>query len=369
MRQLTREEKEVLKEKLNRRLNEEARQIIDSAWEDAAGRCRDSLAEIFFELMLDKTLDIIGVTGSTGDETELITSQAPETCKPARSERENADARNPGYVYLYCVAPVEAAMLFKDEIIVGLPDGGRVRGIECGRLAAIVSSVPAEKYNEEALEESVQDPQWLESRVTGHEQIIQYVMKSFPVIPMKFCTIFHAPERINQLITEREDEFGKILAGIDGKEEWGLKMYYNPGVLRKHMEKTSERIKETRERAESKGEGAAYFMRKKMDELIAEEVGNKAADVAAGVHGELEQMAREAKLNRLLGSEVTGRLEIMALNAVYFLDRHDVARLKEKVEDLSNRYRDMGFEFILTGPWPPYNFTLVSDLGGGGAGE
>ncbi|WP_027364789.1 GvpL/GvpF family gas vesicle protein [Desulfotruncus alcoholivorax] len=283
------------------------------------------------------------------------------------SEKTQRQAKS--FIYLYCIAPLEAANIFKDQIVTGLPDGGSVRSIEYGNIAAIVSPVPVETYSQNVLKELVKNLDWLESRVTRHEVIIQYVAGQYPVIPMKFCTIFHTHERVKQLLSQKESEFNNMLTSLKGKEEWGLKIYYKPALLSRHVEKNSTRIQEAKGMAEAKGAGTAYFIRKKMDDLLAEEVENTAALIVEQVHTKVEQYAEEAKLNRLLGSEITGRLETMALNAVYLVEQSIINDFKQRVVDLSEQYENQGFDFVLTGPWPPYNFTSFSGLEGGGENE
>lgn len=379
MKPLTREEKEVLKIIFNDRLEKTMASIEKAAWDQAAARCRDLLAGVFAELLLEKTLDTWHnrvpeaetalPTASTDLEDKVPSEKQVETKQANTRQQNNATEHkstgHAGYIYLYCLAPVEAAILFHEAIVPGLPDGGKVRVIESGRLAAVVSSVPDDKYNAEALEEALTDRQWLESSVTAHEDVIQIVMKHFPVIPMKFCTIFHTVDRVKQLIDKRALEFNELLDSVSGKEEWGLKIYYNPSVLRRNVEASSKRIREANEQAEAKGVGAAYFIRKKMDDLIAEETEHTAASLVNEVHTELAKYAEEAIRNPLLGSEVTGKLETMALNAVYFVKQDILDMFKAKVKEFSEKYSDLGFELAFTGPWPPYNFTQVGNLEGG----
>lgn len=354
MRQLTWEEKELLKKTFNQRLGQEIAKMVDSSWEEAAARCRQVLTEIFTEMMLEKLLASANPGGKKAGERES---------PPVRNiQPQQQNLPDPGLIYLYCLAPAEAALLLKEEIIPGLPDGGMARAVRCGSLTAVVGTVPAETYSEASLTKLVQDPRWLESRVTGHEQVIRQIMKKFPVIPMKFCTIFHSIERVCQMVGSCEDTLNNLLTYVRGREEWGLKVFCNPGQLRRCVEENSMRLREARESAESKGSGAAYLMRKKMDDLIDEEVEKTASGLMEQVHQDISQCAVEAKLNRILGSEVTGRLERMSLNAVYLIECDNAGKLTGKVKDWSGKHQGMGFEYVLTGPWPPYNFTSVKGL-------
>ncbi|MFA7467235.1 MAG: GvpL/GvpF family gas vesicle protein [Desulfotomaculaceae bacterium] len=367
-------QKELLKNKHHSRLSLLAAEINDYAWEEAVKRCRLVLTDLYTELLLEKLQEEIKTcapdTGRCSGSPASIGNTGPRAEQLVEQEQKCGNQREDGvieYTYTYCLAPARAVELFAGEELRGLPDGGPVRAIKCGRLIAVVSSVPAEIYGEEALQDVVQDPAWLESRVTGHEQLIQQVMHHHPVIPMKFCTIFDGDERANQIISEREEEFHMMLADVAGKEEWGLKIYCQPGVLRERVEKTSTRVIEAREKSEASASGAAYFMLKKLDGIINEEMDVWAAKLAREVNIELDAWADRTKMNKLLGSDVTGRLEKMILNAVYLVDKAKVKDFIKAVSELGEKHRENGIEFALTGPWPPYNFTSINRLGGAGA--
>ncbi|SFG88653.1 Gas vesicle synthesis protein GvpL/GvpF [Desulfotomaculum arcticum] len=375
MKQLNREEKELLKTIFFDRLNKEVAQIENSAWERAAAQCQDFLTNVFTELLLEhifaannKTINKL-VPENNQDSPATDQEKKTETDHRLMESRPEKDRQAKSFIYLYCIAPLEAALMLKNEIVPGLPDGGSVRSVEYGNIAAIVSSVPVETYSEDVLEELVKNLDWLESRVTRHEEIIQYVAEHFPVIPMKFCTIFHTHERVRQLLSHKESDFNNMLASLKGKEEWGLKIYYQPAQLSRYVARNSALIQETKGMAEAKGAGAAYFIRKKMDDLLAEEMENTATQIAGYVNTELAPYVAEGKINRLLGSEITGRLETMALNAVYLVGQSEINDFKQRVVDLSEKYQNLGFDFALTGPWPPYNFSSFSDLEGGGENE
>ncbi|WP_027364788.1 hypothetical protein [Desulfotruncus alcoholivorax] len=57
MKQLNREEKELLKTIFLDRLNKEVAQIGDSAWKLAAARCQHFLTNVFTELLLEHFFD------------------------------------------------------------------------------------------------------------------------------------------------------------------------------------------------------------------------------------------------------------------------------------------------------------------------
>lgn len=269
------------------------------------------------------------------------------------------------YLYLYCIAPQEAASFPGEIILSGLPDSSQVYGVVYGQVTAVVSDVPAELYNEIALEECLQNLDWLESHVTAHNFVIQRVMQEYPVVPMKFCTIFKLTENLKQVITGREKEFSKLLKYVSNKEEWGLKAYFEKKLWQRYVEETSENIQEAKKQLKAGGSGAAYLIKRRLDELVLSAMDHLAAETASQTHLELSPFAIKAKLNPLMSSKTAGQLKTMVLNAAYLIEKDNVASFTHRVNELRNSYLDKGFEIVVSGPWPPYNFSSVEGLGSG----
>ena len=65
----------------------------------------------------------------------------------------------------------------------------------------------------------------------------------------------------------------------------------------------------------------------------------------------------------LTGVEATGKFKKMAspaniIDALFLIKKEMTAELIRVVKDLQTRYPDLNF--MLTGPWPPYNFVDVT---------
>ena len=50
----------------------------------------------------------------------------------------------------------------------------------------------------------------------------------------------------------------------------------------------------------------------------------------------------------------------MVMNAAYLVEAGKVARFRELIGELEQRYGKLGIGLELTGPWPPYNFVPSS---------
>ena len=72
--------------------------------------------------------------------------------------------------YLYAVANANAQGAIAAANLRGI-DGGRVEAIVEGDLLGATSAVPASEYEEEPLNERLQDLEWLAPRAASHQEV------------------------------------------------------------------------------------------------------------------------------------------------------------------------------------------------------
>jgi hypothetical protein len=224
---------------------------------------------------------------------------------------------------------------------------------------AVVSEVSLQEFGQEALETNLEDIKWVEAKVLAHQRVLEAVLGSHTLVPMRFCTIYQSEGRVQETLAEHYDDFVEALARLEGKQEWGVKVYCDGEALAQRVEDTSDKVKELKAEMEQKSSGAAYFMKKKVDEAIAEEVECVSDEHAQRSHDRLSGQAAEAVINPLQSKELTGRKEAMVLNGAYLVAEEQLANFRAELENRSEEYSDFGFIYEMTGPWPPYNFVSI----------
>jgi hypothetical protein len=182
---------------------------------------------------------------------------------------------------------------------------------------------------------------------------------SHTLVPMQFCTIYQSESRVQEMLAEHYDDFVEALSRLEGKQEWGVKAYCDGEALAKKVGETSDKVKELKVEMEQKSSGAAYFLKKKVDEAIAEEVERVSDEQAQHSHDRLSSHAEEAVINPLQSKEFTGRKEAMVLNGAYLVAEEQLAAFRAELESLIEEHGDLGFMYEMTGPWPPYNFVSI----------
>jgi hypothetical protein len=226
-------------------------------------------------------------------------------------------------------------------------------------LQAIVSQVSLRDFGQERLEENLDDMRWLEAKVRVHQDILDKVVASHTLIPMRFCTLYRSEERVQEMLQQHHADFVQALARLEGKREWGVKVYCDSQALAQRVDQVSDRVKELEAEMAAKSSGAAYFLKKKLEETIAAEVERITDEFAQRSHDCLSGCAAEAVISPLQGKELTGRQEAMVLNGAYLVAEDQLAAFRAELANLQDESGDLGFSYEMTGPWPAYNFAAI----------
>lgn len=263
-------------------------------------------------------------------------------------------AENGQLLYLYCVADTEPK-------IERIEDSGTGLYSVCHNgLYAVVSKVDQEEFGTEGLKRNMADMEWVKTKASAHEKIIEQVMDDTNVIPFKFGTLFNTDVSLKAMLEQYGQEFKAILRKLAYKQEWGLKIYYNPEKLKANLGNNDEEILRIEDKIKSSSAGKSYFLKKKKDELLEKTLNEKINECGQESFELLKELSFEARINRLLPREVTERNDEMVLNSAFLVDRDEVGDFRNMVDTLKMHYEGKGFYIDCTGPWPPYNFCGLS---------
>lgn len=232
--------------------------------------------------------------------------------------------------------------------------------IENGEVAAVVSHVGLDEFDQERLNAHLDDIHWLENCSATHERVLGSVMAHGPVVPLALCTIFANEERVREMLAHSADGLLGALERLDGKNEWGVKLFAAGDALCGLIEQGSERLKELDAQIVRLPEGAAYFLRKKREDALAAEAESYRDTCATEWHERLSACAHESLERKLQSREVTGRTEEMILNGAYLVAEGQLAAFRLAGDELAAKYTPFGITCEITGPWPAYGFARVA---------
>ena len=261
----------------------------------------------------------------------------------------------PAY-YVYCIAEsASAAQLPADSLPAAIEDDAKLEWISVNTLAALVSQVPRETYNEESLAEHLTDATWTAIRAMRHETVAEYVAKRASVIPLRFGTIYLERSGIEHMLTDKSRELEEIIEHLRGREEWGVNVYCDRAVLLSSITSVSPVLRDLAERATQAPPGQSYLMQKKIDALRVDEARAAVNRIVDQIEANLKEQTDDARRVRILKVETTEHGELKAKFA-FLVKRSAFEEFRDAAERLAQEHQPAGVRLELTGPWPVYNF-------------
>jgi hypothetical protein len=265
-----------------------------------------------------------------------------------RSEPESGDA-----LWTYCVLGAGAPVPAELE---GVVASNRVERVDAKGLAALVSRVPLSEFGEEPLRRNLNDLDWLERVARAHEAVLERTLQRATIVPLRLCTIFENEHGVRRMLEEQRPALTDALEVLGGHQEWGVKLLVDREALESTARARSPEADALADELDTQSAGGAYMLRRRLERQVREAADELAVSVADDVHARLQAAASDAVLNPPQNRDLSGHEGEMLLNGAYLVETYKVGRLRELVDELQDRHRELGIRLELTGPWPPYNF-------------
>lgn len=183
-------------------------------------------------------------------------------------------------------------------------------------------------------------------------RVIEELSQSVTLLPIRFGTFLKSDEIVIQLLSNHYDSFLNNLQQVENKHEFGLKVLWN-------YEKGSEKIREASESEEVKA--SDYFSKSTVHtNYLLEKIKKHRLEDALLKHVEqlieetcqhLEQLNPACKFQKMVTNSII-------LDAVFLVEKDKKNEFIQAIDALKGQKIDLNF--LLTGPWPPYNFVDVA---------
>ncbi|MCX5203054.1 GvpL/GvpF family gas vesicle protein [Streptomyces sp. NBC_00237] len=263
------------------------------------------------------------------------------------------DASGPAELrYVYAVTrPFDGAL--PEEGGRGL-DGEPPRLLHHEGLVAVVSPVPAADFDEAPLRAHLEDLDWLAGTARTHQAVVTALTTVVSPLPLRLATVCRDDDGVRRLLESGRDRFVRALDLLDGRVEWGVKVYAETSPKPAPAESAPPL------RADSPGAGRSYLQQRLAQRRSRETDSRKADAFCRTVHTELSRSAEHALLHRLQDARLSGRSGQNVLNAAYLVPRGSSEAFVEQVRALTPE-EGGGVRVELTGPWAPYSFANIGD--------
>jgi hypothetical protein len=229
-----------------------------------------------------------------------------------------------------------------------------VRAVGCGALSAFATPVDPAEFSQPVIDARSKDVEWLGAIGYRHQNVMAALMRGGTVIPLRAFTLFANDDSLRRHVEAESAQFAKILERLDGKQEWTLRIEFDPEQWSEALVRRVGSLRELSEQMRAAQPGKAFLLGKKLDE----EKKRASKEAEEAVVGEIEG----AVLDKLACDTVAESRQQRSgafpqINVL--INRDEEARLEELRRDLESRYAGDGIAIALTGPWPPYSFAHV----------
>lgn len=225
--------------------------------------------------------------------------------------------------------------------------GGRpVRTVQGGGVVAAVSDVDRAEFEERALEERLEDLEWLAATARAHHHVVDTLGRDHLVAPLALATVYFDDDRVRDVLEQGREGFAAVLDRLAGRAEWGLKVYGRRGP--RPDTNTGDRPRS----------GAEYLRRRRQALRDGDAALDEAREAAAEVDGAVSALAAATRSHRLQDATLSGRADPMVLNRAYLVPVERTGELRELVAALDEHPR---IRVELTGPWVPYSFAQAAE--------
>lgn len=269
-------------------------------------------------------------------------------------------------VYCYGFVPGDTAPPPDDLRGVG---GRPVETVDLGFCGAVVSRVPEEEFDAEAVEARLRDMEWVGEQGLGHERVVTWFVDEAWILPARLLTLYSSTEALREEAASREDEIRGVLERMHGRREWDLKVSYDADRLSENIDQLSEEIAELDEEIAGSSSGRGYLLGRVRSEKVRSETTRAARSTADDL---LERLGQHAeKVVRLELPRQGDELPVV-LSAALLVAPAGEEALKAEVDRRSGELEELGIHAALSGPWAPYRFVGERDepasAGSGGEG-
>ena len=241
--------------------------------------------------------------------------------------------------YIYCIIKTHG----KPEQFGPMGIGGRgdeIYSLCFNDVAAVVSNSPIKKYSVSR------------ENLICHEGAIEEVMKTYTVLPVRFCTIAGDENKVRKILEKEHDRFSGLLEDMDGKKELGLKVVFKEGAIYKDILADYDEIRMEKETIVKEPRSAhAHTKLMQIGKMVEAALEEEKAKWEEAILSCLEPLALEVKINNTYG-------ERMIMNAAFLVEKVKEASFDQKVNELADQYTDkMTFKYV--GTLPPFNFVNI----------
>ena len=266
-------------------------------------------------------------------------------------------------IYVYGVARAPRECQSVPPHLEGIVPEAPVLPLVHANLIAFVSAVPAAQFGPSEFRSALNDAKWLKHRILAHEKVLTELRSSHDIVPFRFGTIYLDSSQASNALARHRAELCHALDRIRDASEWGVKLYCDQDTLRRQIETESVSVRQLRDILRHASPGAGFFLQKKYAKALDDETAATNARWVERIRQSLDTCACESAEIEVQPAAVHGRSAEMVMNAAYLVAEGSLRHFQQIIAALQEEFGAHGFDYELTGPWPPYHFVSIRKEG------
>ena len=173
--------------------------------------------------------------------------------------------------------------------------------------------------------------------VLDHARVVSECFRNTTVLPFRFGTVFDTDEALRRAVRANRKAFTESVSRLRGKSEMHLKVVLRDGSLRDLLPE-----------ALPLAAGSEYLTCLRAKAAKERERQSKARALSVQVHKLFNPLEEEVSCKRV---DSGGLL----IDIAHLIDSKTVEKYHNRFNTATRQLKDC--EVVVSGPWPPYNFT------------
>jgi len=200
-----------------------------------------------------------------------------------------------------------------------------------------------------AVSEICRPPQDItEDAVLEHESIVEKLMADFTVLPVRFQTVIEGRDNLLSMMRSYYKDFKDNMERLHNKFEFGIKVIWPADKIKENIIKALKKEK----KLDLDSSSGKRFMKEKFEKYKIDKEFEAKADKFIIVMDIFFSKFAVEKENKKL------KTENLLLDAVYLVEKDKERNFREAFEHVKSSRPD--FKYLFSGPWPAYNFVVLS---------
>lgn len=224
------------------------------------------------------------------------------------------------------------------------------------KVACLARRVSEEEFGEGVLEEHLKDLEWFKRELVEQEEVLERVMKTCTVIPLKWGAFFRTEEAVIENLKAQYEAIRELLGKLKDREEWTVRAHVNRGKLEAFTVQNDPQIRRLQSAIEKLPQGTAYLLTERV-KLLEEKALQRAIDeTIQQIYAQIMLHAEASAAAEPVHGADDPQGKELVFQMAFLVPKERRPGFSHAVMKEASGWQSQGFEIHQVGPFPPYYF-------------